>query len=104
MSQATIQAKTQASISVKQLTPNIGAEIGNIDLREPLSAAQVQELKNALWQHQVIFFRDQHIDHAQHVRFARYFGEPHVHVAFKMEEGHPEVRKILGDEKSTIIS
>lgn len=92
------------SISVKPLSPNIGAEIGDIDLREPLSERQLQDVKNALWQHQVIFFRDQQIDFDQHSRFARYFGTPHTHVGFKMEEKHPEIRKIIGDEKSTIVS
>jgi hypothetical protein len=35
------------SITVTPMSPNIGAEIGNIDLTQPLSNRQVQELHQA---------------------------------------------------------
>src|ERR1700683_590195 len=52
---------TDRSIGVTPLSPNIGAEISGIDLTKPLSAQQVQELRDALTRHLVIFFRDQQI-------------------------------------------
>jgi len=83
---------------VRPLSPHVGAEIGDIDLREPLSPAVVSELKDALGRHGVIFFHDQPIDLEQHRRFASYFGELHIHVggqgtASKPDEKYPEVRK-----------
>lgn len=47
------------TISITPLTRNIGAEIGNIDLTKPISAEVENQLKNAIAQYQVIFFRDQ---------------------------------------------
>jgi taurine dioxygenase len=92
------------TLRVTKLSPHIGAEIGNIDLREVLSNRQFEEVHNAFLENQVIFFRDQHINFDQHLAFARHFGEPHIHVAFAGEPGHPEIRKIIADEKSTIIA
>ena len=48
-------------ISVRKLTPVIGAEIGDIDLSQPVSAAQFDEVSRALWENQVIFFRGHHL-------------------------------------------
>ena len=47
------------SISVNPLTPRIGALIEGIALANPLSNRQVDELHQALAEHQVLFFRDQ---------------------------------------------
>jgi taurine dioxygenase len=85
-------------MNVKPLSPHVGAEIGDIDLRQPLAPAAVGELKDALGRHGVIFFHDQPIDLEQHRRFAAYFGELHIHVggegtASKPDEKYPEVRK-----------
>ncbi len=96
--------RSGSNIEVTPLTPHIGAEIGGVDLREPLSDEQLSGIKAALWSHGVIFFRDQRISFDQHIRFARYFGEPHTHVGFKMEASHPEIRKLEADEQSTIVA
>ena len=69
-----------ARITVKPLSPHVGAEIAGVDLTRPLTAEQVNELKDALGQCGVIFFREQPIDLEQHRRFAGYFGELHIHV------------------------
>ena len=46
-------------------------------------------------QWKVIFFRDQPLDHAQHVALSRQFGEPTLgHPVFGHEEGFPEVYSI----------
>jgi alpha-ketoglutarate-dependent taurine dioxygenase len=87
-----------AAITVKPLSPHVGAEIVGLDLTQPLSAQQVDELKSALGKHGVLFFHDQAIDLEMHRRFASYFGELHIHVggegtASKPDERYPEVRK-----------
>lgn len=63
------------SIEVEPMTPTIGAEITGVDLREPLSPTQVAEIRRALLDHLVVFFRDQDITPEQHVAFGRQFGE-----------------------------
>ena len=64
---------------VKPLEPTIGAEISGVDLREPLSIAQRDAIKAALLKHRVVFFRDQPINHAQQLAFARQFGKIYQH-------------------------
>ena len=70
------------AISVKPLTPTIGAEIAGVDLRDDLDASTVEQIRDALHQHLVIFFRDQDISPDDHVRFSRAFGEINI-PAFK---------------------
>lgn len=53
-----------------------GAEIHGVDLSQPLSPAEVAEIREALLRWKVVFFRDQQLDHASHLRFAREFGRP----------------------------
>src|SRR6476659_6552225 len=54
------------TITVDKLTPIIGAELGGIDLSQPLSNRQQDEIHRALAENCVIFFRDQHITPDQH--------------------------------------
>ena len=48
------------AITVDKLTPIIGAEIGEVDLRAP-SNRQMDEIHRALAENLVIFFREQHL-------------------------------------------
>ena len=92
-----------ASIRMEKLTPRIGAEISGVDLAAPLDQ-QFQEVHDALMEHRVIFFRDQHITLEQHKAFGRRFGELHMHPAAPHCEGHPEILVIHADEKSTQVA
>ena len=47
------------TIEVRNSTPHIGAEIGGVDLSNPLGNQQFQEVHDALMDRLVIFFRDQ---------------------------------------------
>lgn len=53
-----------------------GAEIRGADLTKPLDQQQVAEIRAALLKWKVVFFRDQFIDHDDHLRFASAFGAP----------------------------
>lgn len=63
------------SIEITPLTSTIGAEISGVDLREPLSSNEVAQIRTALLDHLVVFFRDQEITPSQQVTFGRCFGE-----------------------------
>jgi taurine dioxygenase len=63
------------SLSVRPLTPTIGAELSGVDLRDELGESTIEQIRDALHRHLVIFFRDQDITPEDHVRFARAFGE-----------------------------
>lgn len=47
-------------LRISPLTPHIGAEIGGVDLSRPIGEGLAEELRQALLEWKVIFFRDQH--------------------------------------------
>ena len=57
-------------ISAVPQSAHIGALIGGVDLSQPLSAAEIHSIRSALLRWKVVFFREQHLSHAQHVAFA----------------------------------
>ena len=94
-----------ASIRMEKLTPHVGAEIHGVDLAGPLDERTFKEVHDALVEHGVIFFRDQHISPEQQKDFGRLFGELHMHPAApSLLEGHPEILVIHADEKSKRVA
>src|SRR3954466_354753 len=96
----TPEASDYDTITVDKMTPIIGAEIGDIDLAQPLGNRQIDELHRALAENLVIFFRDQHLSQEQHLAFGRLFGDLHLHPAAPAEPGHPELMVIHADKDS----
>ncbi len=92
------------TIEVRKVTPVIGAEVFGVDLAQPLGNQAFQEVHDALMDNLVVFFRDQHMDHAQQKAFGRRFGELHMHPAAPSVPGHPEVMTIHADAKSTFVN
>jgi taurine dioxygenase len=92
------------TINVTPVTPRIGAEVAGLTLAKPLSNRQVEELHQALAEHQVLFFRDQLLDVESHKALGRYFGELHIHPNTPGPEGHPEILPIHADANSKRIA
>lgn len=92
------------TITVEPLTRHIGAQIGGIDLTQPLSTQQVADVRRALLAHQVIFFRDQPITLDQHLALGRHFGTLHVHPNSPGPEGYPEILTIHADAGSKRVA
>src|SRR3954466_9437385 len=92
------------SIKVTSVTPRVGALVEGITLAKPLSNRQVEELHQALAEHQVLFFRDQPLDEEGHKSFGRYFGDLHIHPNTPGPEGHPEILPIHADAGSKRIA
>ncbi len=80
------------SISITRIAGALGAEIGNIDLSKDLDDSTVAEVRKAWLEHKVIFFRDQDITPAQHLKFARCFGDV---VEYPMVKGLDEAPEIV---------
>src|SRR4051795_3117523 len=86
---------TGSTIEIVPLTLHIGAEIRGVDFKRPLPPEQLKEVRDAFLKWKVVFFRGQHLDHAQHVAMARQFGEPTIgHAVFGHVEGHPEIYSV----------
>ena len=81
------------TIIVNPLTLNIGAEIFGVDLSKPLAEGKFNEILAAIYTHQVIFFRDQHLSAAQLVDFAKLLGEPQpsAESSFAKIAAYPEI-------------
>lgn len=77
--------------SFNRLTPALGAEVQGLDLRKPLSAAEQEQLTQALVEHQVLFFRNQAIEPVQQRDLARGFGDLHIHPIYPQTPQAPEV-------------
>ena len=83
--------------TITPLAPTIGAEIGNIDLRQPLAPVTRDGLYQALLDWKVIFFRDQDITREQHMTFSASFGELEIHPFAPSHVEHPEMLRITHD-------
>ena len=62
------------TIQAVPLAPALGAEIEGADLKQHLADDVIAEIRRALLQYRVVFFRDQDITPDQHLAFARRFG------------------------------
>jgi taurine dioxygenase len=83
-------------MTIRSVSAAVGAEILDLDLAGSLSESTIDEIRRALGQHGVVFFRDQKLTPEQHVAFAQRFGEINVNRFFKAVDGYPmiaEVRK-----------
>jgi taurine dioxygenase len=77
------------------MSVHIGAEIDGVDLTQTLPEEAVRKIRQALLKWKVIFFRNQHLDHFQHVQFARQFGAlTPGHVVFGHDETYPEIYSV----------
>ena len=88
-----------SNITVSPLTPAIGAEIGNIDLRQ-VSSDEIADIRATLLEYKVVFFRDQTLTQAEHISFAREFGDLEIHPATPKSQSNPEVLHIAHGPES----
>lgn len=80
------------TITVRPLTGALGAEIGGVDLRAPLSNQAWSEIHQAFLAHCAIYIRGQELGGADLLRFARYFAEP---AFYPFVEGLPDFPQIF---------
>ena len=91
------------------LTPQAapcGAIVQGIDLRQPLSAESVAEIRNAWLRHQVLAFPDQNLSLEDLERVALYFGPYGSDPFFGSVPGHPHIAQVRrdADEKTKIFA
>ena len=81
-------------MEIRRIAGALGAEILGVQLHQDLSAATVGEIRKAFVDHQVIFFRDQTLDPAQFMAFARRMGKPIEYPFVRGIDGFPEVIEV----------
>lgn len=90
-----MSAPTATRIRVEPLTCAIGAELIGADLGEASrDDALFAEIKSLLLKHKVLFLRDQHMSRAEHVAFARRFGELEDHPVAGSDPENPGLVRI----------
>ena len=95
MSQAAKTAIAPQTLDIRPIAGALGAEISGVDLSQPLSDATIKDIRQALLDHLVIFFRDQDITPDQQLAFAKRFGETVQYPLVKGLEGYPEIMTVV---------
>jgi taurine dioxygenase len=85
----------KASIKVEPMTCAIGAELAGVNLGDAArDDALFAEIRSLLLKYKVLFLRDQHVTRAEHVAFARRFGELEDHPVVGSDPDHPGLVRI----------
>ena len=91
-------AAIQTSIRIEPLTCTIGAALSNVNLgAASRDDAMVAEIRSLLLKHKVLFLQDQDFTRAEHVAFARHFGDLEDHPVAGSDPDHPGLVRIYKD-------
>jgi taurine dioxygenase len=92
---------TYRTIQVHPISGALGAEISGVDLSRDLDDAVIGEIRRALVENCVIFFRDQHLTPDQHLAFGRRFGELQIHDFVEGMEDNEAILEVRKEEHET---
>jgi taurine dioxygenase len=81
-------------IEVNRIAGSLGAEVSGPDLSEELDDEVLAEIRQALLDNLVIFFRGQDLTPARQLAFARRWGDIHLHPFMQGMADFPEVLEI----------
>ena len=81
-------------IEVRPISGALGAEIHGLDLSGELENSTMAAVRQAFFDHGVVFFMNQQITPEQQLGFARRFGEIDVNRYFPTVDGYPEVAEV----------
>jgi taurine dioxygenase len=90
-------------LEVRPISGAVGAEIFGVDLSEELDDATIAEIRQALLDHCVIFFRDQDLEPDRHKALARRFGRIFVHPNLLGSGKDSEIIQIVRNPHDTAI-
>jgi taurine dioxygenase len=81
----------RTDVEIRPLTAALGAEVTGVDLSQVLPDDVMAELERALYEHLVLFFRDQDMTPDDQIRFGSWFGPFERHPFAKSHPDHPEL-------------
>ncbi len=102
MSQMSGKSDAPHTLDIRPIAGALGAEIGGVDLSQDLSDDTTAEIRQALLDHLVIFFRDQNITPDMYLAFAHRFGDPVEYPLVKGLEGYPGIMSVVKLEHEKI--
>ena len=94
---------TTTRLAIQPIAGALGAELSGVDLGRDLDDATIAEIRQALLDHGVIFFRDQEFDAAQHKALARRFGTIFIHPNYYGLQADPEILEIRREPGDTKV-
>jgi taurine dioxygenase len=92
---AVVRSGTRGSIKIEPMTCAIGALLGNVNLGDAARDETLfAEIRAALLKYKVLFLHDQQFTRAEHVAFARRFGDLEDHPVVGSDPEHPGLVRI----------
>ncbi len=88
-------------LEIRPIAGALGAEIHDVNLADELPDATIAEIRQALLDNLVIFFRDQDLANDRFSKLAARFGEPVEYPFIKGIEGFPEIIAVAKLEQET---
>jgi taurine dioxygenase len=82
------------TINTVRVTPALGAIVDGVTLSDDLPQATIDALGALLVEHQILFFRNQPLTPQAQCRFAKRFGELHIHPIYPVLPELPEIMVI----------
>jgi taurine dioxygenase len=90
-----VHAKVSAtSLRVTPYSPAVGAVIEGIDVATAFPEADMNTMRDALKAHGVIFIPGQKLSPAQHIEFAKRWGDIDINRFLTTVPGHPEIAEV----------
>ncbi|HTC10567.1 MAG TPA: TauD/TfdA family dioxygenase [Acetobacteraceae bacterium] len=89
-------------VDIAPIAGALGAEIGGVNVAQDLDDTVIGQIRQALLDYGVIFFRDQTLDRDRHKAFTRRFGEIFIHPNYNGVSADPEIvdiRREPGDKR-----
>jgi len=86
---------------VRPTSGALGAELLDINLAQELDAVVVADIRHALQEHGVIFFRDQRLTPEQHIAFAERMGPININRFFKTLPDYPQIAEVRKEPAQT---
>jgi taurine dioxygenase len=99
---STWKDETVSDLVFRPVSPSLGVEVEGVDLSADLSAETVNDLRKALLQHHVLFFREQTLTPQQQMTFGRRFGELDEHPFVVGRSDYPEILEVITEPDDVV--
>ncbi|WP_309606427.1 TauD/TfdA family dioxygenase [Phenylobacterium sp.] len=89
-------------LNIRRVSGALGAEISGVDLSQDLPDTTIAAIRQALIDHQVIFFRDQALTPQRQTAFGARFGPLNIHPYVTGMADHPAVMEVVKEPQDRI--
>lgn len=87
-------------MQIKADSGALGAVVSGVRLGPDPGGAELDTIRQALLDYEVLFFHDQDMTPSEHAGFAALFGQPQLHEAYPHVEGYPQLTILENDREN----